>query len=284
MEQHLKILEQEAIELIREVITTNDLRDVWSFYSMGKDSCVMHHLIVKAFYPRPVNIRFLHIDTGYKFREMYEFRGRFAQENELFVYKTPETRDPWTDADYTDVMKTQALREALAKYNVKIAFGGGRREEEKSRAKEKMVSVRGAGAGWNPREQNPEINKLWNTSFTQETTLRVFPLSNWTELDIWEYVLAENIEVVPIYFSHERNVVERGGLLLPTQSDEGEPKRVRFRTLGCYPLTAAIESEAASVEDIIAELRQTRYTERCGRMIDRDSEGSMEKKKSEGYF
>lgn len=284
MEQHLKILEKEAIELIREVITTNDLREVWSFYSMGKDSCVMHHLITKAFYPRPVNIRFLHIDTGYKFREMYEFRDRFARDNDLVVYTTPTKRDPWTDADYTDVMKTQALREALAKYGIKMVFGGGRREEEKSRAKEKMVSVRGADAGWNPREQNPEINGLWNTLFSKESTLRVFPLSNWTELDIWEYVQAEKIEVVPIYFSHERNVVEKDGLLIPTQSAEGMRRRVRFRTLGCYPLTAAIESEADSVGDIIDELRKTRYTERCGRMIDKDAEGSMEKKKAEGYF
>lgn len=284
MEQHLKILEQEAIELIREVITTNDLRDVWSFYSIGKDSCVMHRLIEKAFYPRPVGIRFLHIDTGYKFREMYEFRDNVSARMDLAVYKTSERRDPWSDADYTDVMKTQALREAFALYDIKVAFGGGRREEEKSRAKEKMVSVRGRGSAWNPREQNPEINKLWNTAFSKETTLRVFPLSNWTELDIWEYVLAENIEVVPIYFSHERNVTEKNGLLLPTQSEDGERRRVRFRTLGCYPLTAAIESEANSVEEIIAELRETQYTERCGRIIDKDSEGAMEKKKSEGYF
>lgn len=284
MEKSLKILEHEAIELIREVITTNDLKEIWAFYSMGKDSCVLHRLIEKAFYPRHIGIRFLHIDTGYKFREMYDFRGAMSRKIDIVSYTTSQRRNPWKDADYTDVMKTAALREAVGRYGIKIALGGGRREEEKSRAKEKMVSVRGINSRWNPREQNPEINKLWNTSFSKNTSLRVFPLSNWTELDIWEYIRDENIEVVPLYFSHYRRVTDKGGVLIPTQSDDGQLRKVRFRTLGCYPLTAAIESEAATVDDIIQELRLTRYTERCGRMIDKDSECSMEIKKTGGYF
>lgn len=278
-------LERESIELIREVLTTNPHNEIFSFYSIGKDSSVLLRLIEKAFYPDKPDITFLHIDTGWKFKEMYEFRDKIAQRINLKVYKHPANLNPYENSDYTDVMKTAALKNAVKDFDIKIAFGGSRREEEKSRAKERMVSIRDKNCRWDPRNQNCEINRLWNTSHTDETTLRVFPLSNWTELDIWEYIKRENIEIVPIYFSHSRNVEIRNGQLFATEDENrGEIKRVRFRTLGCYPLSAGIESEANTLDDIINELKQTRYTERIGRVIDFDKEGSMEIKKCEGYF
>lgn len=279
-------LEKESINLIREVITTNSPDGIFCFYSIGKDSSVLLKLIEKAFYPEKIKIPFLHIDTGYKFKEMYEFRDRIAQKIDLKIYKHPALLNPYTDGSkYTDIMKTEALKNAINEFGIKIAFGGSRREEEKSRAKERMVSIRDKNCKWNPRNQNCEVNYLWNTYYTDDTTLRVFPLSNWTEIDIWEYIKRENIDIVPIYYSHIRNVEKRNGQLFATEDDNrGEKKRVRFRTLGCYPLSAAIESEANCIDDIIRELKTTRYTERIGRVIDFDQEGSMEIKKCEGYF
>lgn len=286
MYKYLDELEKESINLIREVITTNSLDDICCFYSMGKDSSVLLRLIEKAFSPDKIKISFLHIDTGWKFKEMYEFRNKISKQIDLKIYKHPALLNPYTDGSkYTDVMKTEALKNAIKEFNIKIAFGGSRREEEKSRAKERMISIRDENSSWKPREQNCEVNYLWNTTFSEKNTLRVFPLSNWTEIDIWEYIKRENIEVVPIYFSHYRNVEERNGQLFATENDNiGEKKKVRFRTLGCYPLSAGIESEAFCIDDIIEELKVTRYTERIGRVIDYDQEGSMEVKKSKGYF
>lgn len=278
-------LEKESINLIREIITTNSHENIFCFYSIGKDSSVLLRLMEKAFYPDKISIPFLHIDTGYKFKEMYEFRDKIAEKIDLRIYKHPACLNPYESPEYTDVMKTEALKNAIKKFNIKIAFGGSRREEEKSRAKERMISIRDENSRWNPRNQNCEINYLWNTYYTDKTSLRVFPLSNWTELDIWEYIKRENIEIVPIYFSHYRNVEERNGQLFATEDDnKGVRKKIRFRTLGCYPLSAGIESDASSLDDIIEELKQTRYTERIGRVIDFDREGSMEIKKCEGYF
>ena len=280
---HLDILEKESINLIRETLSGEN---VYCFYSIGKDSSCLLRLVEKAFWPEKIQIPFLHIDTGYKFKEMYEFRDKIAQKIDLKIYKHPANLNPYTSGrEYTDIMKTEALKNALKLYNIKIAIGGSRREEEKSRAKERMVSIRDENSKWNPRNQNCEINYLWNTFYTEKTSLRVFPLSNWTELDIWEYIKRENIEVVPLYFARERYVEERNGQLFATQDDKkGVLKKVRFRTLGCYPLTAGIESDAQSVDDIIQELKNARHTERIGRVIDFDQEGSMEIKKCEGYF
>lgn len=286
MTVHLEQLEHEAIDLIRDICFLNDCSKIVCFYSIGKDSSVLLHLFKKAFYPFPVPIRFLHIDTGYKFKEMYDFRDKVAKEIDLLIYKHPACLNPFTDgARYTDVMKTLALKEAVEKYDVKIAFGGARRDEEKSRAKERMVSVRNAYHKWEPRNQNAEIPPLFNPFYTDTTSLRVFPLSNWTELDIWEYIKKEEIEVVPLYFAKERRITKsQNGLYIATQDDTGDLKTVRFRTLGCYPLTGAVMSDAATVDDIITELKKAEYTERITRAIDYDTEGSMEKKKKDGYF
>ena len=283
--EHLKVLEEEAIELIRSVCFVNDLDKICCFYSIGKDSSVLLHLFKKAFYPLPVPVRFMHIDTGYKFKEMYEFREKVAKQIDLVVYKHSACLNPFTDGSrYTDVMKTEALKEAVKKYGIKIAFGGARREEEKSRAKERMISIRNSHSKWDPRSQNPEISPFYNPFYSDETSLRVFPLSNWTELDIWEYIRQENIEIVPIYFSHQRRVVQNDGLLIATENETGELKTVRFRTLGCYALTGAIESYASSLDEIIEELKNVEYTERITRAIDYDVDGSMEIKKKDGYF
>ena len=283
---HLKQLENEAIDLIREVCYTNDFDKIVCFYSIGKDSSCILRLFEKAFAPFPIPIRFMHIDTGWKFKEMYQFRDEIAKKINLIVYKNPANLNPFKDGTrYTDVMKTEALKQALALYDFKIAFGGARRDEEKSRAKERMVSVRNEYQKWDPRNQNPEIAPLYNTFYTDKTSLRIFPLSNWTELDIWEYIKAENIPVVPLYFAKERRVRQTpSGMYIATEDESGELKKVRFRTLGCYPLTGAIESDAATVDEIIDELRKTQYTERITRVIDYDTEGSMEKKKKDGYF
>ncbi|MBQ8251374.1 MAG: sulfate adenylyltransferase subunit 2 [Alphaproteobacteria bacterium] len=283
---HLKILEAEAIDLIRDVVFSNDIERQIVFYSIGKDSSCLLHLFKKAFHPFPIPVKFMHIDTGWKFKEMYEFRNKIQKEIELIVYKNPKNLNPFTDGPlYTDVMKTEALKQAINLYDIKIAFGGSRRDEEKSRAKERMVSVRNEYHKWDPRNQNPEISPLYNTFFTPKTSLRVFPLSNWTELDIWEYIKQEEIDIVPLYFAKKRRVQTLpSGMMIATENETGELKKVRFRTLGCYPLTGAVLSDATTIDAIIAELKQTQYTERITRIIDYDTEGSMEKKKKDGYF
>ncbi len=286
MSPHLQLLENEAITLIREVCYTNDFDKIVVFYSIGKDSSVLLRLFEKAFAPFPIPVRFMHIDTGWKFKEMYNFKQEVTKKISLITYKNPLNLNPYTDGRrYTDEMKTQALKQALNQYGFKVAFGGSRRDEEKSRAKERMISVRNAYHKWDPRNQNPEIPPLYNTLYSENNSLRVFPLSNWTELDIWEYIKAENIPIVPIYFAHKRRIIQtESGMLLATETDEGDYKQVRFRTLGCFPLTGAIESNAQTIDDIINELKSSEYTERITRVIDHDTEGSMEKKKKDGYF
>lgn len=286
MSPHLQLLENESITLIREVCYTNDFDKIVVFYSIGKDSSVLLRLFEKAFAPFPIPVRFMHIDTGWKFKEMYNFKQEVTKKISLITYKNPLNLNPYTDGRrYTDEMKTQALKQALNQYGFKVAFGGSRRDEEKSRAKERMISVRNAYHKWDPRNQNPEIPPLYNTLYSENNSLRVFPLSNWTELDIWEYIKAENIPVVPIYFAHKRRIIQtESGMLLATETDEGDYKQVRFRTLGCFPLTGAIESNAQTIDDIINELKSSEYTERITRVIDHDTEGSMEKKKKDGYF
>lgn len=284
--KHLKILEEEAIDLIRDISFLNDFEKQVCFYSIGKDSSCLLHLFKKAFAPLPIPIRFMHIDTGWKFKEMYTFRDKIAKQINLITYKHPSKLNPFTDGKrYTDIMKTESLKQALDLYDIKIAFAGGRRDEEKSRAKERMVSVRNQYHKWDPRNQNAEISPLYNHFYTNLTSLRVFPLSNWTELDIWRYIKQEEIEVVPLYFAKERRVtLAPSGLLIATENETGELKKVRFRTLGCYPLTGAVLSEADTIDAIIQELEQTEYTERITRAIDYDTEGSMEIKKKDGYF
>ncbi len=295
---HLKRLEAESIEIIREVVT--EMKNPVMLYSIGKDSSVMLHLARKAFYPAPPPFPLLHVDTTWKFREMIEFRDRAAREAgmELLVHSNPEgLRDNVNPFDhgssyYTQIMKTDGLKQALDQHGFDAAFGGARRDEEKSRAKERVFSVRSSSHGWDPKNQRPELWSLFNTRVRPGESIRVFPLSNWTELDIWQYILAEKIDIVPLYFAAERPVVERDGQLimvddgrLPLRgADEPKLRRVRFRTLGCYPLTAAVESSAATLHEIIQETLIVRTSERAGRMIDHDDAASMEKKKREGYF
>lgn len=286
MDNHLKQLELEAIDIIREVCSTNNIEDIVVLYSIGKDSSVMLKLFEKAFYPQKIPVKFMHIDTGWKFKEMYEFKEQISKKVDIITYKHSANLNPFTDGRrYTDIMKTEALKLALKEYNFKIAFGGSRRDEEKSRAKERIVSIRDENSRWNPRAQTPEIAPLYNTFLTEKTSLRIFPLSNWTEIDIWEYIKAENIEVVPLYFSAQRKVERlENGIYIATENEIGELKNVRFRTLGCYPLTGAVLSDAKTLDDIINELKSAQYTERITRVIDYDTEGSMEIKKKEGYF
>jgi sulfate adenylyltransferase subunit 2 len=295
---HLRRLEAEAIFIMREVAATAE-RPVM-LYSIGKDSSVMLHLALKAFYPAPPPFPFLHIDTTWKFREMIRFRDEAAKKHrlDLRVHTNEDGPargiNPFThgSALYTQVMKTEALKQALEAGRYDVAFGGARRDEEKSRAKERVFSFRSASHGWDPKNQRPELWSLYNTRVRPGESIRVFPLSNWTELDIWQYILAEGIEIVPLYFAAIRPVVRRSGQWIMLDDDrmpllEGEVpdmKRVRFRTLGCYPLTAAIESEAATLEEIVAEMFVARTSERQGRLIDHDEVGSMEMKKREGYF
>jgi sulfate adenylyltransferase subunit 2 len=295
---HLKRLEAEAIFIMREVVATAE-RPVM-LYSIGKDSSVMLHLARKAFFPAPLPFPLLHIDTTWKFREMIRFRDETARRFglDLRVHTNREGIErgvtPFTHGSsfYTQVMKTEALKQALDAGRYDVAFGGARRDEEKSRAKERVFSFRSAGHGWDPKNQRPELWSLYNTRVKAGESIRVFPLSNWTELDIWQYILAEGIDIVPLYFAADRPVVRRSGQLLmvddermPLQPGEvPEMKRVRFRTLGCYPLTAAVESDAATVSDIVAEMFVARTSERQGRLIDHDEVGSMETKKREGYF
>jgi len=294
----LSQLEQESIYILREAVAEAE-RPVM-LYSIGKDSSVMLHLALKAFYPLKPPFPLLHIDTTWKFKEMISFRDETARRLglELKVYTNQDgVRDgvtPFTHGSrlYTDIMKTEALKKALAQGGYDMVFGGARRDEEKSRAKERVFSFRDANQRWEPREQRPELWNIPNLRRNRGESFRVFPLSNWTELDVWRYIARESIPVVPLYFAAERPVVERDGQLimvddqrLPLHPGEiPEKRRIRFRTLGCYPLTAGVASGADSLEDIVAELEQAKSSERCGRLIDFDQAGSMEKKKQEGYF
>ena len=295
---HLARLEAEAIGILREGACA--FRRPVLLYSIGKDSSVLLHLALKAFYPGKLPFPLLHIDTTWKFREMISFRDATVQRLglELLVHTNAEGLargiNPITSGSalHTQVMKTEALRQALDQYGFDAAFGGARRDEEKSRAKERVFSFRGPGHVWDPRAQRPELWSLFNTRIHQGESMRIFPLSNWTEYDVWDYIAAENIPVVPLYFAAPRPMVRRsGGWImvdderLPLETDEApETKMVRFRTLGCYPLSGAIESMATTLPDIIAEMRAARRSEREGRLIDHDGEASMERKKREGYF
>jgi sulfate adenylyltransferase subunit 2 len=294
----LKELEDESIEIFRE--TAAGFKKPVMMYSIGKDSSVLLHLARKAFYPSPIPFPMLHIDTTWKFREMIGFRDRIAQEtNTQLIVHTNQAGveaniNPFNTnaSEYTRVMKTVALREALDLYGFDAAIGGSRRDEEKSRAKERIFSVRDPGHRWNPREQRPELWHTYNTRLAPGQTMRVFPLSDWTEADIWHYILQENIEVNPLYFAKERPVVFRGDQMIMIDDErypllEGETpvmKQVRFRTLGCYPLTAAVDSSATTLEEIVEEVLQVKLSERATRLIDGENEVSMERKKMEGYF
>ena len=295
---HLQRLEAEAIHIFREVAAT--FTNPVMLYSIGKDSSVMLHLAMKAFYPAKPPFPFLHVDTTWKFREMTAFRDAMAAKLgiDLLVHINPDgVRDgigPFTHGSnvHTHVMKTLGLRQALDQYGFDAAFGGARRDEEKSRAKERIFSFRNNQHAWDPKSQRPEMWKTYNTRVGQGESIRVFPLSNWTELDIWQYIMKEDIPIVPLYFAAKRPVVERDGMLIMvddermplTKQDKVEERLVRFRTLGCYPLTGAIESDANSLQDIVREMLTARTSERQGRLIDKDEAGSMEKKKREGYF
>ncbi|BCE01120.1 sulfate adenylyltransferase subunit CysD [Marinicellulosiphila megalodicopiae] len=295
---HLKQLEAESIHIIREVAAEFD--NPVMLYSIGKDSAVMLHLALKAFYPSKLPFPVLHVDTNWKFKEMIEFRSTIVERYglDLIVHQNQEGLDmninPFIhgSAKHTDIMKTQGLKQALDKHGFDAAFGGARRDEEKSRAKERIYSFRDAKHRWDPKNQRPELWNIYNGKVNQGESIRVFPLSNWTELDIWQYIHMENIPLVPLYKAAMRPVVERDGTLIMVDDDrfvfeEGEKpvdKMVRFRTLGCYPLTGAVESEATTLPEIIQEMLLTSTSERQGRVIDSDSSGSMEKKKQEGYF
>ncbi|MEM9569964.1 MAG: sulfate adenylyltransferase subunit CysD [Pseudomonadota bacterium] len=295
---HLDRLEAESIHIIREVAAVAE--NPVMLYSVGKDSAVMLHLAMKAFYPSVPPFPLMHVDTTWKFREMIEFRDRKAAElgMDLIVYSNQEGIDagvgPFTHGSsrHTDIMKTQALKQSLDKYKFDVAFGGARRDEEKSRAKERVFSFRTSEHRWDPKNQRPELWNLYNARINPGESIRCFPISNWTELDIWQYIRREQIEIVPLYYAAERPVVEWEGSQIMVD-DERMPeelrtkavmKSVRFRTLGCYPLTGAVESTADTLEDIIQEMLLTKSSERQGRTIDRDQSASMEKKKQEGYF
>lgn len=293
---HLRYLEAESIHIIREVAA--EFRNPVMLYSIGKDSTVMAHLAFKAFYPGRVPFPFLHVDTKFKFKEMYEFRSEFVKRNQinLVIHSNQEgianNINPFDHGSkYTDIMKTQGLKQALNIGKYDAAFGGARREEEKSRAKERIFSFRDGFHQWDPKSQRPELWSLYNAKINDGESIRVFPLSNWTELDIWQYVHLENLPVVPLYFAKPRPVVKRNNTWilvddhrLPHDPSEIQMKTVRFRTLGCYPLSGAIESSAQNVPEIIQEMMLTRMSERENRLIDSDGEGSMERKKREGYF
>ena len=298
LSRHLKRLESESIGILREVVA--EFHNPVMLYSIGKDSGVMLHLAMKAFYPSKPPFPLLHVDTGWKFRDMIRHRDQVAERYgvKLLVHTNPEGLargiNPITCGSqlHTQVMKTEALKQALDKWGFDAAFGGARRDEEKSRAKERVFSFRSAGHVWDPRNQRPELWSLYNTKISQGESIRVFPLSNWTELDIWQYTRAEDIPVVPLYFAAPRPVIERDGQLIMRDDERmtlkpGELEQVRvvrFRSLGCYPLSAAIESTAATLDEIIAEMLATRTSERSGRLIDSDEAASMEKKKRDGYF
>ena len=295
---HLDALEAEAIHIMREVVA--EAENPVMLYSVGKDSSVMLHLARKAFHPGKIPFPIMHIDTMWKFSEMIDFRDKTAKDLgvDLIVHINPEGKEMGMNpfihgsSKHTDVMKTDGLKQALDKHQFDVAFGGARRDEEKSRAKERIFSFRTSKHRWDPKNQRPELWNLYNSRKSQGESIRVFPLSNWTELDIWQYIHLEKIPIVPLYFSKERPVVERDGTLILVDDDripltEGEKpmmKSVRFRTLGCYPLTGAVESEADTLPEIIQEMLLTTTSERQGRTIDHDSNASMEKKKQEGYF
>ena len=295
---HLQQLEADSIHVMREVVAETEHPVM--LYSIGKDSSVLLHLARKAFYPAKIPFPVMHVDTTWKFREMIEFRDNLAKEYDLdLIVHTnqdgvKQNVGPFShgSAVHTDIMKTQALKQALDKHQFDAAFGGARRDEEKSRAKERIFSFRSAQHRWDPKNQRPELWSLYNTKKKPGESIRVFPLSNWTELDIWQYIYLENIPIVPLYYAQERPVVDRDGMLIMVDDDRMEllsgesiqHKLVRFRTLGCYPLTGAIESSAATLPDIIQEMLLTKTSERQGRLIDQDSGASMEIKKQEGYF
>ena len=295
---HLQKLEAESIHIMREVAAEFD--NPVMLYSVGKDSAVLLHLARKAFAPGKIPFPLLHVDTDWKFKEMIAFRDQMAKDYgfELLVHKNPEGIaqgvGPFThgSAKHTDIMKTQGLKQALDQYGFDAAFGGARRDEEKSRAKERIYSFRDKNHRWDPKSQRPELWNIYNSKVNKGESIRVFPLSNWTELDIWQYIYLESIKIVPLYLAAKRPVVERDGTLIMVDDErmpieEGEEvqmKNVRFRTLGCYPLTGAVESDAATLPEIIQEMLLTKTSERQGRVIDHDSSGSMEKKKMEGYF
>jgi sulfate adenylyltransferase subunit 2 len=295
---HLQRLEAESIHIMREVVA--ETQKPVMMYSVGKDSAVMLHLARKAFYPSPPPFPLLHVDTTWKFKAMYEMRDRMARESgmELLVHQNPEAKaqgiNPFDHGPlHTDMWKTEGLKQALDKYGFDAAFGGARRDEEKSRAKERIFSFRAANHRWDPKSQRPELWNLYNARKNKGESIRVFPISNWTELDIWQYIHLENIPIVPLYFAAQRPVVERDGLLIMVDDERfrfnpGEvpvQKSVRFRTLGCYPLSGAVESNAHSITEVIQETLLTTTSERQGRVIDKDAGGaSMEKKKQEGYF
>ncbi|WP_310542378.1 sulfate adenylyltransferase subunit CysD [Phenylobacterium sp.] len=294
---HLQRLEAESIHIFREVVA--ECENPVMLYSVGKDSAVMLRLAQKAFFPGKLPFPLLHVDTTWKFKAMYEMRAKMAAElgADLLVHRNPEALErginPFDHGSlHTDIWKTEGLKQALDKYGFDAAFGGGRRDEEKSRAKERVLSFRSAQHRWDPKNQRPELWRLYNTRKANGENFRAFPISNWTELDIWQYIHLENIPIVPLYFSEERPVVERDGMLIMVDDDRmplkpGEVpmmKSVRFRTLGCYPLTGAVESTAATLPEIIQEMLLTTTSERQGRAIDHDQAASMEKKKQEGYF
>jgi sulfate adenylyltransferase subunit 2 len=295
---HLKQLEAESIFIIREVAA--EFEKPVMLYSIGKDSAVMLHLAMKAFYPGKPPFPLLHVDTTWKFREMIEFRDRYTRELglDLIVHTNQEGVrmgvNPFSygSQNHTDIMKTQALKQALDLHRFDAAFGGARRDEEKSRAKERVYSFRDRNHRWDPKNQRPELWSIFNGKVDKGESIRVFPLSNWTELDIWQYILLENIPIVPLYFAKERPVVNKDGMLIMVDDermpigpeDKVEMKKVRFRTLGCYPLSAAVESNATTLQEIIQEMLLTTTSERQGRLIDHDQAGSMEHKKREGYF
>ena len=294
---HLQRLEAESIHIMREVVAETEKPVM--LYSVGKDSAVMLHLARKAFYPSPPPFPLLHVDTTWKFKAMYELRDKMAKESgmELLVYQNPEAKAKGINPNdhgplHTDMWKTEGLKQALDKYGFDAAFGGARRDEEKSRAKERVFSFRTATHAWDPKSQRPELWRLYNTRVRPGESIRVFPLSNWTELDVWQYVMMEDIPIVPLYYAKKRPVVERDGSLIMVDDarmkmkpgEEPEMRLVRFRTLGCYPLTGAIESPAGTLEEIVSEMLTARTSERQGRVIDHDENSSMEKKKREGYF
>ena len=295
---HIEKLESESIHIIREVVA--EFENPVMLYSIGKDSSVMLHLAQKAFYPNKIPFKLMHIDTTWKFKEMILFRDETVKKYnlDLLIHINEDgVRDkvsPITHGSkiHTDIMKTQALKQALDKYQFDAAFGGARRDEEKSRAKERIFSFRDKSHRWDPKNQKPELWNLFNTKINNDESVRVFPLSNWTEIDVWQYIYQEKIPIVPLYFAKTRPIIKRDNMLIMIddnrlelqKNEKVENIKVRFRTLGCYPLTAAVESSASNVEEIIIELLETKYSERQGRLIDNDQIGSMEKKKQDGYF
>ena len=295
---HIEKLESESIHIIREVVA--EFENPVMLYSIGKDSSVMLHLAQKAFAPNKIPFKLMHIDTTWKFKEMILFRDETAKNYnlDLLIHINEDgVRDKINPISHgskihTDIMKTQALKQALDKYRFDAAFGGARRDEEKSRAKERIFSFRDKNHRWDPKNQKPELWNLFNTKINKDESVRVFPLSNWTEIDVWQYIYQEKIPIVPLYFAKTRPIIKRDNMLIMVdddrlevnQNEKIEQIKVRFRTLGCYPLTAAVESSASSVEEIIIELLETKYSERQGRLIDNDQIGSMERKKQEGYF